>query len=104
MKLTKSTNRYSRSQRGQMMIIIGLILPTLIGAFALTTDLSMIYYQWTRLQKAADAAAVAGANFLPADPAQAKNKVQQYMGLNGVAPAELVSTTVAADDKSITVK
>src|SRR5579863_4589814 len=86
------------------MVIVAIVLPALIGAMALTTDLSMLYFQWARLRNAADAAALAGASYLPGDPAQATTKAQQYMGINGVNAGESVSTTVAADDKSITVK
>ncbi|MBF6558705.1 MAG: hypothetical protein IVW56_00335 [Candidatus Binataceae bacterium] len=57
MKLSKYFN-------GQMAVVFTLILATMMGVMALGTDIGVMYYQWVQLQKGADAAAVAGANFL----------------------------------------
>jgi Flp pilus assembly protein TadG len=57
MKLTKS-------RKGQMAIVMTLVIATLLGVMALGTDVGVMYYQWGQLQKGADAAALAGANYL----------------------------------------
>jgi Flp pilus assembly protein TadG len=50
--------------KGQFMILYGLAAVGLLGALALTTDVSIMYLNSFQLQKGADAAAIAGANFL----------------------------------------
>src|SRR6267154_5669210 len=53
-----------RFVKGQVAIILTLALATLLGVMALGADVGVMYYQWNQLQKGADAAALAGANFL----------------------------------------
>jgi len=57
-------NRHSRFSNGQMLVLLTLILPVLLGAMALGADFSIIYFNWALVQKAADAAALAGASQL----------------------------------------
>ncbi len=92
----------SRYARGQVAVITTLILASLLGAVALGTDVALRYYNWVQLQKAADAAVLAGANYLPYDSADATTIAQNYATQNGVAASEIVFTTVAPDGMSIT--
>jgi Putative Flp pilus-assembly TadE/G-like len=92
-----------RSSKGQILVIFALALPVLIGALALGTDVAALYFNWVQLQKAADAAALAGANYLPGDPAQAQTVANTFATANGIHAGEVVSTVVAPDDLSITV-
>jgi hypothetical protein len=78
-------------------------MATLLGAVGLGTDIAVLYFNWMQLQKAADASALAGAGYLPANPNRATTTAQQYAGINGIQPSEIVSTQVAGDDLSITV-
>jgi Flp pilus assembly protein TadG len=73
------------------MVIMALVLGALLGAIALGTDVSVLYYNWMQLQKAADAAALAGASSLTAvaDPtgtvaANAISTAKGYACLNGI--------------------
>ena len=50
--------------KGQMAVVITLALATLLGVMALGADVSVMYYNYIQLQKGADAAALAGANYL----------------------------------------
>src|SRR5712691_12464036 len=52
------------SYRGQMAVVMTFAIATLLGAMALGTDVAVMYFNWVQLQKAADAAALAGANYL----------------------------------------
>jgi Flp pilus assembly protein TadG len=78
--------------RGQMLVLMTLILPVLLGVMALGADFSIIYFNWSMVQKAADAAALAGASQLTGvagsaatvQPA-ATNYVNGYACLNGVS-------------------
>ncbi len=50
--------------KGQMAVVMTFAIATLLGAMALGTDVAVMYFNWVQLQKAADAAALAGANYL----------------------------------------
>jgi hypothetical protein len=56
-----------RKRRGQVMVLYAGVLAVLLGAIGLCTDVGIMYMNWQQLQKAADAAALAGANYLPGD-------------------------------------
>ena len=89
--------------RAQILILLALLLPVLLGAMALGTDISVFYFQWGNLQRAADAAALAGASRLPLDPDGAMATARDYVRRNGVATGEVSSVTVSADHRSLTV-
>ena len=76
----------------------------LLGGVSLGTDVAVLYFNWVQLQKAADTAALAGANYLPDNPSRAASTANQFATNNGIKPAEISSTTVAADNLSITIK
>lgn len=92
-----------RRSRGQVGIVYALALPALICAMALGTDVAIMYINWVQLQKAADAGALAGANYLPFDTSTAQSKAVTFAENNGVQASEIVSTVVSPDDLSITV-
>jgi hypothetical protein len=50
--------------KGQIAVVMTFAIATLLGAMALGTDVAVMYYNWVQLQKAADAAALAGAFYL----------------------------------------
>jgi hypothetical protein len=94
----------SRKSKGQTLVIVALMLPALLGALALGTDVAVFYFNWVQLQKAADSAALAGANYLPDNPTQATSTANQLAQNNGIKASEILSTTVAADDLSISIR
>jgi hypothetical protein len=85
------------------MVILAVVLPTLLGAMALCADVAMFYFNWANLQKAADAAALAGAHYLPGNTGLATTVATNYAGFNGVAGGEITSITFAAANTQITV-
>jgi hypothetical protein len=95
--------------RGQVGVIMTLAMVTMVGALGLCTDVGVFYFNWMQLQKAADSAAIAGAIHLTGIPASTDNSqvvaaANQYAQLNGIKSAEIVSTTVASDAKSVTIQ
>lgn len=90
-------------QRGQMIIILALAIVGLLGGVALGTDVALMYYKWERLQSATDAAALAGANYLPEDPAGAIAAATTFATQNGILAAELTTPSVTNSDQDITV-
>jgi hypothetical protein len=93
-------NTRSRFSKGQMLALFTIILPVLLGVMALGTDFAIIYLNWSMVQKAADAAALAGASQLTAVPGSAPsvtpaatNYVNGYACLNGISdPANTYAT------------
>jgi Flp pilus assembly protein TadG len=61
-------NRCSRFSRGQIFVLFTLLLPVFLGVIGLGTDLGLLYFNWSILQKSADSAALAGAEYLIANP------------------------------------
>ncbi len=59
--IVKFSPRYAK---GQMAVILTLVIATLVGAMALGADVAVMYFNHLQLQKGVDAAALAGANFL----------------------------------------
>jgi endonuclease/exonuclease/phosphatase (EEP) superfamily protein YafD len=59
-----ATKRRARSfRKGQIAVVMTLVITTLVGVIALGGDVAVIYYNWMQLQKSADASALAGATY-----------------------------------------
>ena len=100
-----NSNKYPRrSQRAQIVVLLAMSLPALIGALALSTDVAVLYFNWQSLQSAADSAAVAGASYLPSNPPQAISTANIYAANNGILVSEITSTTVSADSNSLNIQ
>jgi putative Flp pilus-assembly TadE/G-like protein len=94
--------------RGQVAVLYSLIAVFLIGALALGADVAVMYMDWEQMQKTADAAAIAGANYLgyafvgtPASgcsgqPDSATTAACTYAVDNGIAVANLTLTEPTA--------
>jgi hypothetical protein len=63
--------KLAKFRKGQMAVVMTLVIAALLGVMALGTDVGVMYYNYMQLQKAADAAALAGATyFLPQNATQ----------------------------------
>jgi Putative Flp pilus-assembly TadE/G-like len=93
----------TRIHRGQTIVVVTLALVATLCVLALATDVGVAYFNWAQLQKAADAAAVAGAHYLPTDGASAKSTAVKFGGLNAVKSSEITQNEVATDNMSISV-
>ena len=89
-------------KRGQIAVALILVMIPLLGAIGLGSDLGLLYFHWGILQKAADAAVLAGAGYLPNHPSTAQTTATGYATKNGIRTTEITSNTVAADNMSIT--
>ena len=87
-------NMKSNRSRGQIAVILAVVLPVVVGVVALGADFAVMYFNWVQLQKAADSAALAGAGYLPNDTTGAQNAAITYAKLNGLPsdPAPTVWT------------
>ena len=84
--VSKAATRY---QKAQIAVVMTLAMVALVGVMALGTDVAVLYYNWVQLQKAADAAVLAGANYLPNDTAKASDTAISYAKKNGMAASEI---------------
>ncbi|MGQ9513289.1 pilus assembly protein TadG-related protein [Thermodesulfitimonas sp.] len=91
-----------REEKGVVLVLVAAALVALLGFGALVTDVGLLMLNRERVANAADAAALAGAAFLPENPAAAVSTAQEYALKNGAQPGE-VSVTLGPDGKSITV-
>jgi Flp pilus assembly protein TadG len=73
----------TRSDRGQATVITLVFLVVLLGMAALVLDMGSWFRADRATQSTADAAALAGAQALPENPAQANTLAQQYATSNG---------------------
>jgi len=92
---------YRFGRKGQSIVLLTLALPALLGCVSLAVDIANLYFNWSRIRSATDAAVLAGAGYLPAFPDKAKSVAATYAQTNGVQSGEIVSTTVAEDKLSL---
>jgi Flp pilus assembly protein TadG len=93
-----------RTERAQILVVLALVLPVLLGAMAMSADVGLLYFNWQLLQTAADCGAVAGAAYLPSNPAQAIATANIYASKNGILAGEITSTTVSANAHSLNIQ
>jgi Flp pilus assembly protein TadG len=95
-----------RSESGQAVLVTVLFLTVILGAAALTLDVGVWYREHRQAQATADAAALAGAQALPADPTQAMALAQQYAVLNdgAVAAGDIALRSDYAANDTVVVK
>jgi len=84
------------------VVIVALALPALLGSVAMGSDVAVLYYNWSLLQKAVDAAVLAGAAYLPSQPSTAQTSARSYGQQNGIQSSDAVAVSVSSDDMSIT--
>ena len=64
--------KFRRDQRGQTLVIVALMLIPLLGFTGLVSDVAWYEVNLMRIQRAADAAALAGVVYLPGNVAGAQ--------------------------------
>lgn len=80
---------------GAVALLVALLLPVLLIFAALAVDVARWYVEAERVQKAADAASLAGVVFMPQDLPLAQTAALSTAAKNGYAPSSRVSITVA---------
>lgn len=79
------------NEDGQVLVLFALLLVVLMGFAALAVDVGSMTLTKTKLQSAADAAALAGAQDLP-DESIAENTAVEYAKNNGVQESDITAT------------
>lgn len=80
---------------GQSLVIFALTLGLIFGSVGLAIDAGMSYLLGDRIERAADAAALAGVPYLPTDLAGAVNQADQEAARNGFPPNATTTVTPA---------
>src|SRR5438309_5337334 len=75
--------RLSRDDRGQTLVVVALLLTMLLGFVGLAVDVAWYELNLIRMQRAADAAALAGVVYLPGNPTAANNAALAEATQNG---------------------
>lgn len=74
---------HRREDRGYALVLLALMLVPLLGAASLAVDLGSRYAEAARIQRAADAAALAGVTVLPRGLSAATTEARQVAARNG---------------------
>jgi len=83
----KKLTKIIKNEDGQVLVLTTLLLVVLLGFAALTIDIGRVYITKSKLQNAADAAALAGALDLP-NSSTAISTAIDYAGKNGAQESE----------------
>ena len=94
------TARFRREERGQVLVIVALSLVMLLGFTGLVTDVAWYEVNLMRIQRAADAAALAGVVYLPTNVAGAQTAALNESSKNGFANG-LNGVTVTATPEAL---
>ena len=92
-----------RDEKGNVTIIVCLILTTLLGVAALVIDMGVVYAEKIQLANAIDAALLAGGQELPDDKIKARTVMEQYLIANDVSLDEAV-ISIDADGKGASIE
>ncbi len=92
--------RLLRADRGQTIGFVAISLTALVGMTAFVLDVGAWFRADRQLQTVADAAALAGAQYLPYNPAEAVKKAKDYAAKNGGPTAEtlVIEKDLVAND------
>ena len=95
--------KFRRENRGQTLVIVALMIIPLLGFTGLVSDVAWYEVNVMRIQRAADAAALAGVVYLPNNVAGAQTAAQQEAAkngyTNGVGGATVVATPEALNNR-----
>jgi Flp pilus assembly protein TadG len=95
-----------KQERGQTLVLTVLALVVLLGMAAMVLDVGAWFHQKRHLQATADAAALAGAQFLPDYPGTAQSQAVSYGTKNGggVLAGNVTITSSRHPNDTISVK
>lgn len=96
-----------RQEAGQGLVLAAFAMVMVLGFAAMAIDVGLFLHERRELQKAADAAVLAGAQELPDAPADAQQKAGEWAENNGIGAGELEAVEISStyvDDDTITVR
>jgi hypothetical protein len=102
MRLARIPQRWRKDQRGLVIVYFAMTLTLMMVCAAYVVDLGSWYSRGQKLQRAADAAALAGVAFMPGNFAQAQAAALEVAAKNGFDPTtnSNIAVNVTADADS----
>jgi len=91
----------ARRARGQVLPLLALSMFVLVGIMAVVIDVSWYWSNTLRVQRAADAAALAGAVWLPGDVPKAYSTARQEATKNGYTAGSGITVTPIQDSQAV---
>ena len=101
----KNFKNNMKNENGAVMVFVAIIMVILLAFASLGIEFGLAYYQRERLQTACDAAALAGAQYLP-NTVQAEKNAKEYFyaNYNGNATVDVGFTNIGSSgEDTITV-
>jgi Flp pilus assembly protein TadG len=92
--------RHRKRQKGQVLALFALTLVVIVGMVAVVVDISWFWANALRVQRAADAAALAGAIYLPGDPTTAYAVARAEAAKNGYVGDATTTITPTRDTRN----
>ena len=92
-----------KEEKGSAIVIVALCMTILVAMVGAVTDVGIVYANKWKMTNAVDAAVLAGAQELPNNVSEAKNKAIDYASKNGLNPNSLL-VNVSADKSEITIE
>lgn len=92
--MTNRGKRKDQRERGQMLIAAALVMAVVMGLTAMAVDAGMLFHDRRNLQNSADAAALAGAAYLPANPTTAVQEARTWAHKNGISDSQILTIAV----------
>lgn len=86
-----------KNQKGVTNVLVIISMVVILGFTALVVDIGLILLERNKLENAADAAALAGAQELPTNPNKAIEKAKEYAVING---ADLAKTSIVIKENN----
>ncbi len=93
-----------REEGGQVMALLAIGITGFLGMAAFAIDVGVWYQLQRKTQAAADAGALAAAQYLPSNPSTAQSTAQTYVNKNISGATTTISTPYNADSNKIHVK
>ncbi len=91
----RALRRGRRDDSGAVAVLVAILFPVLFGIAAFAVDVARWYVEGERVQKVADAAALAGVVYMPQDFTTAKTTALAVAAKNGYANGGDIQVTVA---------
>lgn len=100
MRVMGRAKRGRDGERGQVLALFVILIVVIIGTVAIVTDIAWFWSNSLKVQRAADAAALAGAIHLPGNPAGAYSTARAEAAKNGYGSGGGVTITPSQDARN----
>jgi hypothetical protein len=84
MKIKRMLKNLMKEEKGAIVVIVAFAMVALIGVTALTVDVGNLYFEKSDMQNTADAAALAGVQYVFNGPERVKETVVSIVRQNGI--------------------